>query len=96
MAASTLRSGSGLFTCRSTTFKYVIASSLSASLNQLDPPTGQQITDWRAIIGFRNVLIHGYAVVQHDKTWDVVTSELPVLLREVTAMLATPPDGPTT
>lgn len=70
---------------------FEIAGEALSQLNKIDPATAQQITDWRAIIGFRNVLIHGYAVVQHDKAWDIVTNELPTLLREVTAMLPSPP-----
>ena len=27
-------------------------------LNKIDPSTAQSITDWQAIIGFRNILIH--------------------------------------
>ncbi len=72
---------------------FEIAGEALTQLNKLDPTTAQSITDWRAIIGFRNVLIHGYAIVKHDKTWDIVTNELPVLLREVTALLADAPDG---
>ncbi len=71
---------------------FEIAREALTRLNKLDPGTAQQITDWRAIIGFRNVLIHGYAIVQHDKTWDIVTSELPTLVREVSSLLATAPD----
>lgn len=71
---------------------FEIAGEALTQLNKLDPATAHQITGWRAIIGFRNVLIHGYAIVQHDKTWDIVTSELPALLREVTLLLSTPPD----
>src|SRR5687767_1713211 len=72
---------------------FEIAGEALAQLNKLDPAAAQRITDWRAIIGFRNVLIHGYAVVQHDKTWDIVTNELPVLLREATELLAAEPDA---
>jgi uncharacterized protein with HEPN domain len=71
---------------------FEIAGEALAQLHKIDPDVAQRITDWRAIIGFRNVLIHGYAVVQHDKTWDIVTSELPVLLREVIELLSTDPD----
>ncbi len=67
---------------------FEIAGEALTQLNKMDPETAQQITDWRDIIGFRNVLIHGYAVVQHDKTWDIVTTELPILLREVNKLLA--------
>jgi uncharacterized protein with HEPN domain len=71
---------------------FEIAGEALSQLNKIDPTTAQSITDWRAIIGFRNVLIHGYSIVRHDKTWDIVTNELPVLLSEVTSLLAHPPD----
>ena len=71
---------------------FEIAGEALTQLNRIDPTVAQQITDWRAIIGFRNVLVHGYAVVQHDKTWDIVTNELPLLLREATELLAVEPD----
>lgn len=71
---------------------FEIAGEALTQLNKLDPTMAQTITDWRAIIGFRNVLIHGYAIVRHDKTWDIVTNELPTLLREVTQLLVLPPD----
>lgn len=70
---------------------FEIAGEALTQLNKIDPSTAQQISDWRAIIGFRNVLIHGYAVVRHDKTWDIVTNELPVLLAEVVALLGAMP-----
>lgn len=46
---------------------FEIAGEALSKLNKLDPLTAQTISDWRAIIGFRNVLIHGYASVHHDK-----------------------------
>jgi uncharacterized protein with HEPN domain len=57
-------------------------------INKIDPNTAQRISDWRAIIGFRNVLIHGYAQVDNAKTWDIVQTELPVLSRELEILLA--------
>src|SRR5580700_8479850 len=45
-------------------------------LRKIDAKTAESITDWRAIIGFRNVLIHGYAIVNPDKTWDIAILEL--------------------
>lgn len=38
---------------------------------------------WFEIIGMRNRLIHGYASVDHDIVWTVVTSDLPSLVREI-------------
>jgi uncharacterized protein with HEPN domain len=34
---------------------------------------------WREIVGMRNRLVHGYASVDHDITWDVVAGDLPRL-----------------
>lgn len=73
---------------------FEIAGEALTQLNRIDPATAQSVTDWRAIIGFRNVLIHGYAIVKHDKTWDIVTNELPILLREVNELLTRLPDAP--
>ncbi len=38
---------------------------------------------WLEIIGMRNRLVHGYASVDHDIVWAVVTSDLPALLRNL-------------
>jgi uncharacterized protein with HEPN domain len=64
----------------------IIGEALS-QLRKIDPATVQRITDWQAIIGFRNVLIHGYGQVDHDKTWDIVQTELPVLRLELDELL---------
>ena len=56
-------------------------------LRKIDPKAAESITDWRAIIGFRNLLIHGYAIVDPDRTWDIAHRKLPIMLREVTAIL---------
>jgi uncharacterized protein with HEPN domain len=52
-------------------------------LRKIDAPLAESITDWKAIIGFRNALIHAYGGVNHEKTWDIVKRELPILLKEV-------------
>jgi uncharacterized protein with HEPN domain len=67
---------------------FEIVGEALTQFNKIDSATAQSITDWRAIIGFRNVLIHGYAVVRHDKTWDIAQRELPILVAEVEKLLA--------
>jgi uncharacterized protein with HEPN domain len=42
---------------------------------------------WREIVGMRNRLIHGYASVDHDIVWDVVTSDMPELIAEIEGLL---------
>lgn len=34
---------------------------------------------WRAISGFRNIIVHDYLGVDLDMVWQVVSSDLPVL-----------------
>lgn len=67
--------------------EFEIVGEALTQLRKIDPDTAERITDWNAIIGFRNVLIHGYGQVNHGKTWDIVQTELPILLKELDALL---------
>ena len=49
---------------------------------------------WRALIGMRNHLIHGYNTVDLDVVWTAITQELPPLIAALTARLAHGPDVP--
>ena len=57
-------------------------------MEKSDPDTAHQITEWRRIIAFRNQLIHGYGVVRHEITWDIVENKLPVLRSNAQTLLA--------
>lgn len=56
-----------------------------------DPETAELIPDYPRIIAFRNVLIHGYDLVDHAEVWNVVRGHLPRLLEQVRAVLAQAP-----
>jgi uncharacterized protein with HEPN domain len=45
------------------------------------------VTEYRRIIAFRNILIHGYARVDDRLVWDVIESKLPTLSRDIDALL---------
>jgi uncharacterized protein with HEPN domain len=47
----------------------------------------QKISEHHRIIGFRNILIHGYDIVDEAIVWQAVTKHLPILVREVKAIL---------
>lgn len=57
-------------------------------LSKTDPAVADQITGAPRIIAFRNILIHGYDLVDDEIVWDVIETHLPVLRQEVEALLA--------
>ena len=58
-------------------------------LEKDDPDTAARIADYRRIIAFRNVLIHGYDVIDPAIVWSAVSDDLAPLLRDVQALLQT-------
>lgn len=56
-------------------------------LTNLDADTANKIADYRQIIAFRNVLIHGYDLVDHDLVWSTIRNQVPVLLRDIERLL---------
>jgi uncharacterized protein with HEPN domain len=56
-------------------------------LSKLDAALAGRISEYSRIIGFRNILIHGYASVNHRLVWGVVETGLSVLRQEVRDLL---------
>ena len=57
-------------------------------LRDLDPVLVARVSEHQRIIAFRNILAHGYDVLDENIVWQVVSEKLPVLLREVDVVLA--------
>ena len=57
-------------------------------LAKSDPATAARISDYSQIISFRNVLIHGYDLIDEAQVWDVIRVNLPTLEAEVSGLLA--------
>jgi len=47
----------------------------------------EKISEHHRIIGFRNILIHGYDIVDEVIVWQGVTNHLPILVKEVKQIL---------
>jgi uncharacterized protein with HEPN domain len=58
-----------------------------AQLAKHSPHLVAGVPHWREAIGFRNVLIHGYAEVDDVRVWQVVQLNLPDMAREVDRLL---------
>lgn len=65
----------------------IIGEALS-KLARLDADLAARVSEHRRIIAFRNILIHGYADVDHRLVWDIVETKLPVLRSEIESLLA--------
>lgn len=52
-------------------------------LKRIDLDTVVRISDYERIIGFRNILAHGYDVVSNDIVSDIVLNKLPELRWEI-------------
>jgi uncharacterized protein with HEPN domain len=68
-------------------WNFIIVGEALSQLHKLDATTGEQITEWRRFIAFRNQLIHGYGVIKHEITWDIVENKLPVLRADLQRLL---------
>ena len=66
---------------------FEIIGEAMSQLNKIEPPIVARISEYRKIISFRNVLIHGYSQIDDRKTWDIVHQDLPILRQELDQLL---------
>jgi uncharacterized protein with HEPN domain len=55
---------------------------------KVDKSIETAITDFRSIISFRNIVVHGYDILKDDTVWGVAVGKVPKLRQEVEALLA--------
>ena len=66
---------------------------IGEALNQLsrvDTAIADGIPDYKQIVSFRNILIHGYASIDNRLVWNIVESKLPALSVCVDQLLGAP------
>jgi uncharacterized protein with HEPN domain len=59
-----------------------------SQLAKFFPETAEAIPDWRQIISFRNILVHGYRAIDHVIVFAVIRERIPILLETVEVMIA--------
>ena len=67
--------------------KFEIIGEALNRIRQNDPALAERIPDNRAIIGFRNLLIHGYDSIDHSRVWAVIQKDAPQLQGLVAQLL---------
>lgn len=60
--------------------QFIIVGEALNQLRRTDSDTAATVPDLPQIVAFRNVLVHGYAVVRDATVWDVAKNGLPELV----------------
>jgi uncharacterized protein with HEPN domain len=68
--------------------KFEIIGEALSQLSKLDPILAERIPELGEVVGFRNILIHGYASINHDRVLVIARTKLPALRSVVEAMLS--------
>ena len=68
--------------------KFEIIGEALNRLHRTHPEVAHRIPSLREVVGFRNLLIHGYAMVIAERVWDHAENDLPELRKIVRTLLA--------
>ena len=71
-----------------------IAGDALGQLRKLDAQIFDQIPDGALVVGFRKVLAHGYATLNHRRVYEIASARATELLKALEAMLAKMPEEP--
>ncbi len=69
--------------------KFLTIGEALIRLKRESPEILDAITDHEKIIGFRNVLVHGYDIIDDATVWSAVRDSIPTLRQEVETLLGT-------
>lgn len=67
--------------------EFIIVGEALMQAEKLDATLASNIPELRRIVGFRNILVHGYARVDHAIVWGIVEKDLPSLRKEIEGLL---------
>ena len=68
--------------------QFEIVGEALARLARVDERTAQLIPNLPRIVAFRNILIHGYAEIDHTRVWVVIEKHLPRLRETLSELLS--------
>jgi len=67
--------------------KFEVIGEALNRIKKLDKSILHSISDHQRIIAFRNIIVHGYDVIDSEIVWDAVKNYLPKLEGEVKKLL---------
>ena len=69
--------------------KFLVIGEAMTKLKKEHPEILKKITDHEKIIRFRNVLVHGYDMIDDTTVWSAIKDSMPTLQYEVEKILKT-------
>ena len=69
--------------------QFEIVGEAMSRLVKTSPDVTNQVSHYKRVISFRNILIHGYDIVEDSVVWDIVAKDLPLLYSKVVKLLGT-------
>lgn len=67
--------------------QFQIIGEAISQLHRVDAVKAERIPEYKKIVAFRNILIHGYATIENVTVWGVIESDLKPLASAVASML---------
>lgn len=65
----------------------MIAGEAMSQATRVDEELAEQIEDAREIVNLRNVIVHGYTVVENETIWGILQADVPKLREQVGRLL---------
>jgi uncharacterized protein with HEPN domain len=63
--------------------KFEVIGEALNQLSKVNPEIADRISQLKQIVAFRNILIHGYAVIDQNRVWAIAMADLPALVAEI-------------
>jgi len=73
--------------CQAVERNFEIIGEALNKLKKADAQTAESINHYPRIIAFRNILAHGYDILDRDVIWHIIQGNLPQLLQDVEKLL---------
>lgn len=68
--------------------KFEIIGEALNRIKSLDDDILEEVQEYRSIISFRNILAHGYDIVEDKIVWGIIENDLDVLVEGIEKLLA--------
>jgi uncharacterized protein with HEPN domain len=68
--------------------QFIVIGEALGQLERLDAAVVAPITDYRKVVAFRNILVHGYSTIDDRVVWTVIQQNLPLLRNQIETVLS--------